>query len=129
MAENTTDHTDFASDLLSEGPMYGHEDDCKCLNCKMGRAGAIIEALMKERAEWAQDAHNKAVIYAEQTTKDVNENITLSLENKRLREALEYIADELCAALCPSVKKTDEEWTHNDRCIVARAALGGDHDT
>jgi len=40
-----------------------------------------------------------------------------------LYEALEKAAPHLCSSLCPSVKRTDEEWSHVPECEKARAAL------
>lgn len=40
-----------------------------------------------------------------------------------LLEALETAASHVCSLLCPSVKRTGEEWTHSKECEQVRAAI------
>lgn len=40
-----------------------------------------------------------------------------------LKEALKLAAPHVCSNLCPSVKRTGEEWTHTETCQTISAAL------
>lgn len=47
----------------------------------------------------------------------------LFIASAEMYEALEIAAGALCSAVCPSVKKANEEWTHRPECMACQAAL------
>lgn len=44
-------------------------------------------------------------------------------------EALEAVREDVCGLLCPSTKKTGEEWTHVPKCEAITAALATEEES
>lgn len=49
--------------------------------------------------------------------------VAIAIERNELKDALQMAAPHVCSNLCPSVKRTGEEWTHTETCQAITAAL------
>jgi hypothetical protein len=64
----------------------------------------------------------------DKVTASVNDSLRTKLlataiQRNELKEALKLAAPHVCSNLCPSVKRTGEEWTHVETCQAITAAL------
>jgi hypothetical protein len=64
----------------------------------------------------------------DKVTARINESLRTKLlataiQRNELKDALKLAAPHVCSYLCPSVKRTGEEWTHTETCQAITTAL------